>query len=436
MKRKRGRPVTLSPEQKAENQRRRWKQKQAKKRKGKGDAAWQRRNPFGFVLPLEVAHYDQLIKALVADGLLDPDDAYIPARVDEAVDELLSELSGVQSWSRFGDRFDQMLGLRRSDYFPPGRAGTVRIRVTAEIANSLVEPNCRAEFIKSRPKPQPDRELVRQYRRAQAHEQRCERAYFSRGLDGPDRLEAKIRAGEDWREATAAIRKLEEQIYSDCPVEINEAELAEFAERLKLSRGFLRQVAEHTLYWWYSSDLREPNHPAPCVCEAKLAECDCLLRFRIKDFRYALGAERVRRPHPGRPITSNTLYSGRNKRWWGDRRFSGSKQNDDAAIRSHDKSASVGMEGFYAGGARGGPWRNNDPIRAQPQTPEKRDRDRMATQAGKVLQKPFDDPEGTPKSWSNPADADPDNDDHVTRIGRRVIEETLIEPKREQEEDD
>jgi hypothetical protein len=45
----------------------------------------------------------------------------------------------------------------------------------------------------------------------------------------------------------------------------------------------------------------------------------------------------------------------------------------------------------------------------------------------------YDDPEGTPKSWSNPADADPDNDDHITRIGGREIEETLIEPAKDKE---
>jgi hypothetical protein len=149
-----------------------------------------------------------------------------------------------------------------------------------------------------------------------------------------------------------------------------------------------------------------------------------------------VGAEGVRRPHPGRPIASNKLYSGRNKRWWGDRRFSGSKQNDDAVIRSHDKSASVGMKGFHAGTK--GVWKNDKATYypEQDSRPTTRDWNKTAAQGEKELQKPYNDPEGTPKSWSNPADADPDNDDHVTRIGRRVIEETLIEPKREKEEDD
>jgi hypothetical protein len=229
---------------------------------------------------------------------------------------------------------------------------------------------------------------------------------------------------------------IEQQIYApselgiDPEPDIDEAELAEFAERLRHNRGFLQGAAQHSLYRWYASYVFDPE-PVACNCEAKLPECDCLLRFRIKNFRCALQQHKVGRPHPDRPLVSTSLYSGRNKRWWGERRFSGSKQNDDETIRSHDKSASVGMKGFNAGTR--GVWKNDNAIYypEQDDRASTRDRNRTAREGERALQKPYDDPEGTPKSWSNPADAEPDYDGHDRKIGNRVIEEGVIEPSKD-----
>jgi hypothetical protein len=187
----------------------------------------------------------------------------------------------------------------------------------------------------------------------------------------------------------------------------------------------------HQFYTTFVPDLSS----VPCNCKERLPECVCLHRFRHKSYRCALEEPPLEEEEPrwrGKPLVSNKLFSGRKERWWGERRFSGSKRNDDETIRSHDKSASVGMKGFHAGSDRG-VWKNDNAAYypEQDDRASTRDRDSAAGEGEKALQKPFDDPEGTPKSWSNPSDADPDNDDHISRIGCREIEETLIEPKEE-----
>jgi hypothetical protein len=144
------------------------------------------------------------------------------------------------------------------------------------------------------------------------------------------------------------------------------------------------------------------------------------------------------RPWGGKPLGNNELYSGRKKRWWDDKRFSGAKKNDDQIIRSHDKSASVGMRGFDAGAK--GAWVNPN----AEYHPEQDDRawtrasNRTAREGEKEVQKPYDDPMGTPKSWSNPSDAAPDDELGIRRLGRRLVEEGEIErykPKKGEEDD-
>jgi hypothetical protein len=94
------------------------------------------------------------------------------------------------------------------------------------------------------------------------------------------------------------------------------------------------------------------------------------------------------------------------------------------------------MKGQHAGSDRG-VWRNEkaEYFPEQDDRPTSRDWNRTAQEGEKALQKPYDNPEGTPKSWSNPADAEPDNEDGIKRIGRRVIEEGEIEPPKDNEED-
>jgi hypothetical protein len=57
-----------------------------------------------------------------------------------------------------------------------------------------------------------------------------------------------------------------------------------------------------------------------------------------------------------------------------------------------------------------------------------------AQQGERALQTPYDDRRGTPKSWTNPADAEPDNEDGIKRLGKRVIEEGVIEPCEDKED--
>jgi hypothetical protein len=108
---------------------------------------------------------------------------------------------------------------------------------------------------------------------------------------------------------------------------------------------------------------------------------------------------------------------------------------------SHRRAASilsiyarpVGMKGFYAGSR--GIWRS-DNAEYNPEHDGRastRDRNNTAQQGERALQTPYDDPRGTPKSWTNPADAEPDNEDGIKRLGKRVIEEGVIEPCEEED---
>jgi hypothetical protein len=67
-RRNRGRPVVLTPEQRLERQRERWRRKKARERKAHADAKWQRTTNFGYFAELWVFHPHELTEALVADG--------------------------------------------------------------------------------------------------------------------------------------------------------------------------------------------------------------------------------------------------------------------------------------------------------------------------------------------------------------------------------
>jgi hypothetical protein len=121
------------------------------------------------------------------------------------------------------------------------------------------------------------------------------------------------------------------------------------------------------------------------------------------------------------------LLSNRKPRWWSEKKYN-DRGDDDPIIRSHEKSASVGMNGFYAGTR--GVWQNNnaESYPEQDNRASTRDWDKTARESERALQKPYDNPRGTPKSWSNPAEAEPDSEDGVTRLGNRIIEEGVIVP--------
>jgi hypothetical protein len=427
--RKRGRRATLTPEEKLKRERERWRSKQARKRKRKRDAERLRRTNFGYFVELWVPHYHSLTKALVAAGFLREDDVDISDRVDEAAEELFQSIPSEDwerraGWDPFATEFGSGPRLSRA------KQGTTRIMMTADLADRLVADGAEVEFERSRPGPQPDRRLIRQYRRAQAHEQKCW-ALFGRSKPGPERVEANKlldRAREDCYRLRNEINAI------SAPPAFDKDEFAKFAKGLLENRHFLRRTAEQILFKWYSSyDFSQ--QPMPCNCNLALAACACAWGPRAKLAAGPLATPpRPARPRAGKLLVRRDLYSGRKPRWWGERNYSGSKRNDDEIVRSHDKSASVGMKGFHAGTK--GTWKNDQAIYYPEQDDRAwaRDWDKTAREGEKALQRPFDDPEGTPKSWSNPADADPGDDKHITRIGTREIEETLIEPAKDKDE--
>jgi hypothetical protein len=93
------------------------------------------------------------------------------------------------------------------------------------------------------------------------------------------------------------------------------------------------------------------------------------------------------------------------------------------------------MKGFHAGSR--GVWRNNNAefYPEQDSRASTRDWNKTARQGEKGLNKPYDNPEGTPKSWSNPSDVEPDNEDGIKRIGKGVIEEGVIERPTKKDDD-
>jgi hypothetical protein len=106
------------------------------------------------------------------------------------------------------------------------------------------------------------------------------------------------------------------------------------------------------------------------------------------------------------------------------------RYDDDPIIRSHGKSASVGMKGFYAG--RKEVWQSNSTLYPEQDTrASTRDWEKTARQGEKALHKPYDNPRGTPKSWAIRTDVEPDNEDGLTRLGNRIIERgSLCHPRR------
>ena len=89
--------------------------KQARKRKAKKDAEWQRQTNFGFFVRLWVPHH-QLVEALVGIGYLDEADRDIAPRVDAAADKVFED---------YDHRWWDSIGVGA---FGVGSAGTVRVR--------------------------------------------------------------------------------------------------------------------------------------------------------------------------------------------------------------------------------------------------------------------------------------------------------------------
>jgi hypothetical protein len=405
--RKRGRPVILTPEQKLKRERERWRRKKARKRKAAHDAAWQRDTNSGYFVQLWVPHYNHLTEALVGAGPLSEADANIAPRVDAAVDAVFQWLPD----EYYPGRWWSGKTLSRRG---PDKQGVVRIRMTADLIDRLVAYGCLDQYEASHPRPQPDG-LIEECRLAEARFRECEAA-FKLLIPGPERIRARVNV----QRAEAARRRLEEQIDHSPP--IDEGELAKFAEGLRHHRPFLRKMAEEVLCQWYAAYVPEPPW-RPCNCKLALPKCECLTQFKVEPVVGILeGPPKPKRPKAGKVLAKRDLYSGPKPRWWRNPRY-----DDDPIIRSHDKSASVGMEGFGAGGP--GVWKidNAEYFPEQDNRASTRDWNRSAREGEKALQKPYDDPTGIPKSWSNPSDVAPASEDTISRLGKRVIEDGKIE---------
>ena len=312
--RKRGRPVVLSPEEKLKRERERWRRKKVRKRKEAADGRWQRGTNFGYFERLWVPHYDELIKVLVAAGLLDENDINIPARVDAAVDQFFDSNPSDARWD------SPWTGLAgRSRKLSRSGSGIVRVRMTAELADRLVAWSCEDEFKKSRPDA---REHLRQeYERAQNHRDECKAALLG------------LLPGPEYRLARLEFEKAEATCYRLLPLNepaIDAAELAEFAESRRHDREFLRKTAEKALFQFYSSYVFDPPR-FPCNCKLALPACDCISRFKPRKVPGVLPwPAKPKGAKVGKALVKRSLYSAPVPRWWRNPR-----RDDDPVIRSH-----------------------------------------------------------------------------------------------------
>lgn len=183
-------------------------------------------------------------------------------------------------------------------------------------------------------------------------------------------------------------------------------------------RKKLERIAEQCLYGLYAGHVFDPP-VYPCNCKLALPACDCLERFRPKTAAPVLLPKNT---VPKKPLVKRSLYSGRMPKWW---RSEKPRNETDPRIRQHEGVARVGMQARWAGGSgHRGAWHpepnSYENSHHQEDLPWKRDKDATANEGEKALQRQFDDPMGTLKSWSNPRDAAPDKEpDEVPRIGSR-----------------
>jgi hypothetical protein len=106
--RRRGRPVTLSPEQRLANRQRRGRRKQANRRKREADREWLRVTNHSYMDTCSVIHWGQFVDYLIYAGLLKEVDAETPARIEKATDALLEHR--VQEWAPALARLQARLG--------------------------------------------------------------------------------------------------------------------------------------------------------------------------------------------------------------------------------------------------------------------------------------------------------------------------------------
>jgi hypothetical protein len=392
---RRGRPVTLTPEEKLGRERERWRRRKARKRKREADRSFVQSTPQGYFAQLWVFHYFDLVEALVDVGLLDANDAEIPSRVDSAVDQYFCEAASL----RFGSGY-------RSRKLKCGEPRIIRVRMTPQLAHKLAACEQGVSLYRSQ------LDLTTLEALAELRAQIMEL-----------RLSGRI---DELRAAEAKIKKLEGElvmgVWSNGPVE-------PITDRKRLER-----IAERCLYGFYSTHVFDPP-VFPCTCPLALPNCDCDERFRPKQ------VAPVRPPKntvPKRPLVKRCLYSKGMPKWWKSEK---PRNETDPNIRQQEGVATEGMKGRWAGGAgnRGAfhPEPNSFENSHHEDSPQKRDRQATANEGERALQKQFDDPKGTSKSWRNPNDIAPDKEpEQLTRIGTRIVEEVEIEPYKPHKGDD
>jgi hypothetical protein len=174
---------------------------------------------------------------------------------------------------------------------------------------------------------------------------------------------------------------------------------------LRSDGAALIRVAERWLFVWYSSYEPSPHHP--CDCDMQLNYCEC------ERWRYVspplTDAPRWKKPYKPK-MTAN-------------RKTSTAKRDDDPVVRQHARVAGVGFKGKNAGTTMAWKITNAEYNPDKDDRATSRDRDKTAREGEKELEKPFDAPTGTPKSWAIRSDVEPNDDKGVQRIGQRIVED-------------
>jgi hypothetical protein len=116
----------MTPEEKLDRQRNKWRRAKARRRKRARDAEWQRTTN-GFIVELEVRRSLRFLEFLVRHGFLANEDAHVQARIEEAPDKLLRSLVvNLLFWDP-----DEDLGSG-------GGPSRIRARIDAKVIDNLV----------------------------------------------------------------------------------------------------------------------------------------------------------------------------------------------------------------------------------------------------------------------------------------------------------
>jgi hypothetical protein len=368
---------------KLERQREKWRKRKANQRRKRLD---------GEIIEVRIDYSISFIRFLVAEGYLEDEDKDIHARIEEAAEFFLLYLPleefTVPEWTK-GERNPR-----------EGGPITIKIRLTPAIVDALVAIETEREEDKRR-------------------DVRCiHDLYGGRPIYSRSRAEWPV-------------------------VEIEQI----FIDRLRSNPQALRDVAWETFIRAYQTWLPDPSTAYENWDWPALANKPCIGVLDVPRRRLPV----ARRPHRSSPLT---VYGRTERAPWSKHKVRGADPkraswHDDQIIRTHTKVSREGMRGRSAGS-----WQDNEPVyhndsddpganpgnrdygvdaRQHDEQEVMHDAERTEREGEKALNKPFDDPLGTPKSFAVRTDAMPDNERGVKQLGKRTIEEAHIEPSEPRE---